>query len=567
MFRQLQGYGYPHYTNFDYPFPAHPPYVPSENPTGLYETDFSIPSYWDVEGGFTYRLRFEGVDSAYHVWVNGKEVGYGQGARNASEFDINDFLRSGDGQKNTLRVKVYQWSDGSYIEDQDMWWLSGIFRDVSLIAFPKKAHIEDFFVQTELDDHYKDAELKLNLWVKLETAVKVAASLTDANGHEKSPPQSWDLDAGATSHDAGFKVSNPLKWSAEHPHLYALTITVTAEGRTLQEIVQPVGFRKVELKDGLVQVNGRPILFKGVNRHDHHPRFGRAVPIDFIKKDLMLMKQHNVNAVRCSHYPNHPSLVAFADEIGLYVMDEADLECHGMGVDYAHNISDNQTWKGAYLDRMHQLVQRDKNNPSVIIWSLGNESFFGQNHIAMYQWAKSFDTTRLVHYEGDRSYVASDICSSMYNSIDDIIDLATRDEQKYKEKPVVLQEYGHAMGNGPGALKEYQETFYKYKRLQGGFIWEWANHGLLKELDDGSGRTFYAYGGDFGDEPNDKNFVCDGLCTSEHLPGPGLIELKKVYEPISVTMKEDTLLVRNRHDFISLKDMQYTWTISRYSPE
>ncbi|KAK4698100.1 beta-galactosidase, partial [Lecanoromycetidae sp. Uapishka_2] len=489
-------------------------------------------AHWDIDGGFTYRLRFEGVDSAYHVWVNGKPVGYGQGARNASEFDISNSLRSGEGQKNTLRVKVYQWSDGSYIEDQDMWWLSGIFRDVALIAFPKVAHIEDFFVQTELDDHYKDAELKLNLWLHLESAAKITTSLTDVNGHEKSPPHDWDIDAGTASHNCGFKVSNPLKWTAEQPHLYSLSITLSVKDKILQQITQPVGFRKVELKDGLVHVNGRSILFKGVNRHDHHPKFGRAVPIDFIKKDLLLMKQHNVNAIRCSHYPNHPSLVAFANEIGLWVMDEADLECHGMGVDYAHNISDNPTWKGAYLDRMHQLVQRDKNNPCVIIWSLGNESFFGQNHIAMYQWAKSFDSTRLVHYEGDRSYVASDICSSMYNSIDDIIDLATRDEQKYKEKPVVLQEYGHAMGNGPGALKEYQDTFYKYKRLQGGFIWEWANHGLLKELDDGSGRSFCAYGGDFGDEPNDKNFVCDGLCTSEHLPGPGLVELKKIYEPI-----------------------------------
>ena len=281
-------------------------------------------------------------------------------------------------------------------------------------------------------------------------------------------------------------VSNPSKWSAEQPNLYNLTIALTIHGNVVQEITQVVGFRTVELKDGLVHVNGRAITFRGVNRHDHHPRHGRAVPIEFIRHDLILMKQHNVNAVRCSHYPNHPALVAFANELGLYVMDEADLECHGMGVDYGNVPSNNPSWKEAYLDRMRQLVHRDKNNPSVVMWSLGNESFGGQNHEAMYQWAKAYDPTRLVHYEGDHSYPASDICSSMYNTIADLEKIATEEGDDF-EKPVLLQEYGHSMGNGPGALKEYQDTFYEYRRLQGGFIWEWANHGLVKSLNDGSG--------------------------------------------------------------------------------
>ena len=360
------------------------------------------------------------------------------------------------------------------------------------------------------------------------------------------------------------KILNPLKWTAEHPSLYLLRITLTAKGETLQVIDQRVGFRTVELKDGLIQVNGRPIFLRGVNRHDHHPRYGRAVPIDFIKHDLMLMKQHNINAVRCSHYPNHPALVSFANEIGLYVMDEADLECHGMGVDLEHLPSDDPAWKNAYLDRMQQLVHRDKNNPSVIMWSLGNESFFGQNHVAMYKWAKEYDSTRLVHYEGDHEYRASDICSSMYNSVSDLANLATRDGDKY-EKPILVQEYGHAMGNGPGALKEYRETFDKYRRLQGGFVWEWANHGLLKKLDDGSGGAFYAYGGDFGDEPNDGNFVMDGLCTSEHEPGPGLVELKKVYQPVTFHREGDSVLVKNRHDFVSLENLVYAYEIIRFS--
>lgn len=377
-------------------------------------------------------------------------------------------------------------------------------------------------------------------------------------------PCSWDLSEDVAVHSGNLEVSNPSKWTSEHPNLYSLLISLSADGKLLQEITQPVGFRTVELKDGLVQVNGRPIHFRGVNRHDHHPRYGRAVPIEFIKHDLILMKQHNVNAVRCSHYPNHPALVSFANELGLYVMDEADLECHGMGIDFNNVPSDNPTWKEVYLDRMRQLVHRDKNNPSVIMWSLGNESFGGQNHVAMYEWAKAYDSTRLVHYEGDHSYPASDICSSMYNSISDLVKLATQDGDDY-QKPILLQEYGHAMGNGPGALKEYQETFYKYRRLQGGFIWEWANHGLVKKLDDGSGRSFYAYGGDFGDVPNDYNFVMDGLCTSEHLPGPGLVELKKVYQPITLTMRGDFVWVRNRYDFTPIEDSQYSYTITRFS--
>lgn len=433
-----------------------------------------------------------------------------------------------------------------------------------LIAFPRIGHIEDFFVRTELDEEYRDAELNLNLSVQLASQVKATFTLYDSNGQVTVAPRSYDLNKDVASYSCNFRVPNPSKWTAEHPYLYNLCISLSADGHHLQEITQPVGFRTVELKGGLVHVNGRPIHFRGVNRHDHHPRYGRAVPLEFIKHDLILMKQHNVNAIRCSHYPNHPALVSFANELGLYVMDEADLECHGMGVDYNNAPSDKPAWKEAYLDRMRQLVHRDKNNPSVIIWSLGNESFGGQNHVAMYQWAKTYDSTRLVHYEGDHSYPASDICSSMYNSVSDLVKLATQDGDDYT-KPILLQEYGHAMGNGPGALKEYQETFYKYRRLQGGFIWEWANHGILKKLDDGSDKSFYAYGGDFGDVPNDYNFVMDGLCTSEHLPGPGLIELKKVYQPITMTMRGDYVWVRNHYNFTPVEDTQYSYTITRFS--
>lgn len=409
--------------------------------------------------------------------------------------------------------------------------------------------------------------MKVKVHIQLTSAAEIFLELTNADGDRACQPETYGFIPGDSHHVCHMgKILNPLKWTAEHPNLYHLRITLTAKGQTLQVIDQPVGFRTVELKDGLIQVNGHPINLRGVNRHDHHPQYGRAVPIDFIKRDLVLMKQHNVNAVRCSHYPNHPALVSYANEIGLYVMDEADLECHGMGVDFEHLPSDDPAWKMAYLDRMQQVVNRDKNNPSVIMWSLGNESFFGQNHVAMYKWAKEYDPTRLVHYEGDHEYRASDICSSMYNGISDLVNLATRDGDHY-DKPILLQEYGHAMGNGPGALKEYQETFYKYRRLQGGFIWEWANHGLSKKLHDGSGGSFYAYGGDFGDEPNDGNFVMDGLCTSEHKPGPGLVELKKVYQPVTIRREGNTLLVKNRHDFVSLENLLYKYEITRFLGE
>ena len=403
--------------------------------------------------------------------------------------------------------------------------------------------------------------------IQLTSAAEVLLELTDANGKQACQPEKYVLLPKETQLVCCMgEISNPLKWTAEHPNLYHLCITLTAKGQNLQVIDQPVGFRTVELKNGLIQVNGRPILLRGVNRHDHHPQHGRAVPIEFIKRDLILMKQHNINAIRCSHYPNHPALVSFANEIGLYVMDEADLECHGMGVDFEHLPSDDPAWQMAYLDRIQQVVNRDKNNPSIIMWSLGNESFFGQNHVAMYKWAKLYDPTRLVHYEGDHEYRASDICSSMYNGIPDLVNLATRDGDHY-EKPILLQEYGHAMGNGPGALKEYQETFYKYRRLQGGFVWEWANHGLLTKLDGASGGSFYAYGGDFGDQPNDGNFVMDGLCTSEHQPGPGLVELKKVYQPVTIRREGNTILVKNRHDFVSLEDFVYAYEVTRFSKD
>ncbi|CZR54164.1 related to beta-galactosidase [Phialocephala subalpina] len=584
---QLQGYGKPHYTNVQFPFPVDPPHVPSENPTGTYETDFRIPQKWEKDGEFQYRLRFDGVDSAFHLSVNGIEVGYSQGSRNPAEFDISHLVRPGAESSNRLRVQVYQWSDASYIEDQDQWWLSGIFRDVHLIAFPKNGHIEDFSVRTNLDAEYQNAVLEVGLRYFLGAPCTVKMELRSRKPFEKPVvvEQSFPLDAQTSETDMKFEVVKPQKWTAEEPTLYDLHISLVEDSRTIQTIRQAVGFRQVEIKNGNITVNGKAIMLRGVNRHDHHPELGRAVPTEFIRRDLLLMKQHNINALRCSHYPSSPELYDMADELGLWVIDEADLECHGFydavarpqaipeSMPYedrklltfpqaAKYTSDNPTWKAAYVERMRQLVHRDKNHPSVIIWSLGNEAFYGQNHQAMYDWVKAEDRTRPVHYEGDAKAISADMFSYMYLPIPEMIQKALEEGDDFR-KPIILCEYAHAMGNGPGGLREYQDAFNKYRRLQGGFIWEWANHGLLQQLDDGT--EFYAYGGDFGDTPNDGNFVMDGVCDSTHSPGPGLVELKKVFEPVNISKEGDQLKIINRYDFVNLNHLKAEWKVSSFS--
>jgi beta-galactosidase len=385
-------------------------------------------------------------------------------------------------------------------------------------------------------------------------------------------------------------VANPKKWTAETPYLYQLEMSLYGPSQRfnpLHTISQKVGFRSVQLKNGLLTVNGRPILLRGVNRHDHHPLLGRAVPLSFMKEDLLLMKRHNINALRCSHYPPHPRLLDLCDELGLWVMDEADLECHGFydavarplnipeEMDYEQRkllafpqaaafTSDNEEWREAYLDRMRQVIQRDKNHASIIIWSLGNEAFYGRNHKAMYDYAKSVDSGRLVHYEGDAKALSADMFSYMYAPVERLVTLAKTEgvnPEGHYDKPMILCEYVHAMGNGPGGLEEYQKVFREYDRLQGGFVWEWANHGLLKK--DGDDQ-FYAFGGDFGDIPNDGTFVMDGLCFSNHTPGPGLVELKKVIEPVRLFMEDEEIFLENGYDFISLEHLVATYKVERF---
>ncbi|KAI5458539.1 glycosyl hydrolases family 2, TIM barrel domain-containing protein [Mariannaea sp. PMI_226] len=581
---QLQGHGKPWYTNVQYPIPICPPHVPTENPTGTYRHSFYVPKTWDADSQL--RLRFDGVDSAYHIWVNGVLVGYAQGSRNPSEFDVTEFVNRA--ASNEVVVRVYQWSDGTYIEDQDQWWLSGIFRDVHLIAFPKESRIEDWFLRTDLDEKYENATLHATVDVLVKEKGNLTVKLTELNSGEVLASTKVSVEQSG-SVELQLHVASPKKWTAETPYLYQTEISLDS-GSKPYTVHQRIGFRKVELKDGLLSVNGKPIRLRGVNRHEHHPLFGRAVPMEFAKKDLLLMKAHNINALRCSHQPNNPKLLALCDEIGLWVMDEADLECHGFyeaiarpldipeEVDYderkkltfhkaAKYTSNNPAWKAAYLDRMESMVQRDKNHTSVIIWSLGNEAFYGDNQKAMYEYGHRVDPGRLIHYEGDVQAETADMYSYMYPTVERMVKLAKEEGVKDGkfEKPIVLCEYAHAMGNGPGLLEDYEQAFRDHPRLQGGFIWEWANHGLWKDVEGGAG--YYAYGGDFGDVPNDGTFVMDGLLNSKHEPTPGLTEYKKVIQPVGFEFSGGKVTLENRYNFSDLSHLNATFKVEEFSNE
>lgn len=559
---QLKGYGHPHYTNDSYPFPLDPPNVPTENPTGCYRREFTLTH--DPKEHEIY-LRFEGVDSAFYLYVNGAEAGYSQGARLPAEFNVTEYVKPG---VNVLAVKVMQWSDGSYIEDQDMWWLSGIFRDVSLLAVPK-THVSDFAVRTALDARYADAVLQVTTTVKNRArrtarGLRVLADLYDADGNrvcDVIESVKTDVAAGkCVKIGIRKRIAGPVKWTAETPYLHTLTLTVVdGDGNPLEAVASKVGFRTVELRGGHVLVNGVPIIMKGVNRHDHHPDLGKAVSYDSMVEDVLLMKRHNINTVRTSHYPNDPRFYDLCDEHGLYVIDEADLECHGFCVTDINRISDDPAWEKAYVDRMVRTVERDKNHPSIIFWSLGNEAGFGRNHEAMAKAARRIDPTRLIHYEGDREAKVSDVFSRMYAHPDEMLAIA---REKNYTKPFFLCEYAHAMGNGPGGLSEYWELIYKYPRLQGGCVWDWVDQGIRKYTADG--ESYFAYGGDFGDEPNDRQFLINGLLFPDRRPSPGLIEYKKVIEPVkieAVDLSRGQIAVTNRYDFVSTAGLAIAWSV------
>ncbi len=560
---QLEGHDRPHYTNVPYPFPVDPPRVPTENPTGSYRRTFTVPDDWT---GRRLYLRFEGVDSAFFVWINGRRVGYGQGSRVPTEFDITEHVTPGE---NVIAVRVYRWSDGSYLEDQDMWWLSGIFRDVCLIAVAP-AHIYDLAVRTELDDECRDATLQLEATVRGGDGCTLEARLLG----DEEIRESAAVEAGTAR--LAMPVPDPAKWTAETPNLHTLLLSlVDADGRTVEVVPQKVGFRSVEIVDGRLLVNGVAVKLKGANRHEHHPDHGRAVPFESMVEDVLLMKRHNLNAVRTSHYPDDPRFYDLCDEYGLYVMDEADIECHGMQrVDATDQLSDDPAWQEAYLDRARRMVRRDRNHPCVLIWSLGNESGFGRNHVAMAEWIRAEDPTRPIHYDRDRELKVTDFISFMYTPVEEVVAVGEADQavtirgheyspDQYLARPLILCEYAHAMGNGPGGLKEYWDAFWACDRLQGGFVWDWIDQGIRQRTADGT--EYFAYGGDFGDEPNDANFLINGLVFPDRTPSPGLIEYKKVIEPVRLDaddLSAGSIRVTNRYDFLTLDHLAMTWTVA-----
>ncbi|MEM7031513.1 MAG: glycoside hydrolase family 2 TIM barrel-domain containing protein [Chloroflexota bacterium] len=557
---QLQGHDIPMYTNVQYPFPidANNTVPVDDNPTGCYRHTFTVPDDW---AGHQIFLRFEGVDSAFYLWVNGQMVGYSQGSRLPAEFNITEYCQSGE---NTVALEVYRWCDGSYVEDQDFWRLSGIFRTVYLWAAPR-VHIRDFWVQTEFDESYQDATLKLranicNYQTQDAAGLRFEAMLYDADQQPvfAEPLQSEiALQSGEELVlNVSQPVSSPNQWSAEFPNLYTLLLSLYDETGQLLEVERVrVGFRQVEIKDGRIHVNGVPILIKGVNRHEHDPDTGHTVSVESMIQDIKLMKQFNLNAVRNAHYPDDPRWYELCDEYGLYLFDEANIESHGVW----DKLTKDPDWKETFMQRGIRMVECHKNHPSVIAWSMGNESGYGQNHEALSEWIRANDPSRPLHYHPAEDAPTIDILGPMYPSVDRIIEMATKSDET---RPIVMCEYAHAMGNSNGNLKEYWEAVAAHKRLQGGFIWDWVDQGLRRVTEDG--EEWFAYGGDYGDTPHDANFCINGLISADRDPHPGLWEYKKVLEPVTMTaldLASGQITVHNGYHFSDLSHLKINWTI------
>ena len=566
---QMYGYDVPQYVNSFYPIPLDPPYVPYDNPAGIYQRSFRLPEAWTGEEIY---LNFEGVDTYFYVYINGECAGSSQGAHLPSEFRITDYLQPG---KNTITVLVFKWAWSTYLEDQDFYRLSGIFRDVYLLARHKE-HIRDFEIKTTLDA----IDVKI-----ISTAAGGAASveLYDAENRPLARKDSIVKDNTAEFH---FTVENPVHWTAETPYLYTILIHAYNE-----VIPARVGLRTVSISEnGEFLINGVPVKLKGVNRHDTNPDTGHCTPLRTILRELLLMKRHNINCIRTSHYPNTPAFLRMCDELGFYVVDETDLETHGTalggreyGKEQSLMFTENPEWRAAFLDRIERMYERDKNCTCVVMISLGNESFYGENHREMARFVKSRDPHRILHYERCENVAEDtvDVYSRMYSSVDFIEEYCKNDNYK---KPLFLCEYSHAMGNGPGDLQEYWNLFYKYPKAAGGCVWEWADHAVRsiedpaadparraaygdsmpqygKNKDPIQADPFFSYGGWFGDVPNDANFCVDGLVDPDRNPGCGLLELKNVIAPVLAEhagIKDGKPAYRftNRYDFTDLEELE-----------
>lgn len=573
---QFHGYDYPQYTNVRYPWAEsepelQPPFAPTRyNPVGSYIRTFAVPEAWQGQPVF---LSFQGVESAFYVWVNGELVGYSEDTFTPAEFDITAYLTAGE---NKLAVEVYRWCDASWLEDQDFWRLSGIFRDVYLYSAPA-VHVSDFFVRAELDEHYADAQLQLDAKLTDYFEAKSKCSL-EMQLYDAEQKHVWDVPCITTAsfHEGreqqlalSAPVRNPFKWSAETPYLYTLVLSVKDDaGRLLETVSCKVGFRTFELKDGLMKINGKRIVFKGVNRHEFSCDKGRAITKHEMIRDIELMKAYNINAVRTSHYPNQSLWYELCDEYGLYVIDETNLETHGSWEYGQKELNDRNVpasrpeWRANVLDRCNSMFQRDKNHPSVVIWSLGNESFGGDNFIAMHDFLKQADPTRLVHYEGIFHYrasdAASDIESTMYIKPKEVEQYARNNPQK----PYILCEYSHAMGNSCGGLHLYTELFDRYDILQGAFIWDWVDQAIRTRTPDGT--EYMAYGGDFGESPHDGNFCGNGLIFADRTVTPKLDEVKKCYQNVkfeSVNLQQGRIRVQNQYLFTDLREYALNWEV------
>lgn len=548
---QLKGYGQMHYTDVWYLFPINPPFVPSNNPTGIYRRTVEVPDEWSGRRGI---LRFEGVGSAYDVWVNGSFAGYSKVSRMASEFDITELLHAGENQ---VTVRVYQWSDGTYLEAQDMWWYSGIFRDVTLISEPQ-CGFADYHVDADLDESYTKGILRQRVWTH-EEAEQIRWKLRDRNGDIVSEGISEVADGYV---QVCSEVGEVLPWSAETPVLYELESELLRNGEVTDKAVIRTGFRKIEIKGCNFTVNGKAILLSGVNMHDFSPKGGGTVDRNVIEEDMLLMKQHNINAIRCSHYPKPPYFYELCDRYGFYVIDEADLETHGFEwIEKYEWLNNEPSWKAAYCDRNTRMVKEHRNHPCILMWSLGNESSTGDNFTAAAEAIRELDSSRLIHYESDYEADITDVYSTMYTRLDGMRKIGENND--CHGKPHIMCEYAHAMGTGPGNMEEYQELFHKYERMQGGFVWEWYDHGI--ETKDKDGNITYYYGGDFGDSPNNSNFCMDGLLRPDRVPSTGLIHYKQVIAPVkaeAVDLENGKIKIRNLRYFKTLEDVSLTYSIT-----
>jgi len=567
---QLQGFNdIPIYTNVAYPFPPNPPFVPKENPTGCYRHVFTLEPSWL---GRNIYLLFESVDSAFYLWVNGNEVGYSQDSRLPAEFDVTPYIRAG---QNTIAVQVMRYCDGSYLEDQDMWLLSGVQRDVILYSKPRVA-LEDYIVRTMLDNRYEDATLYIEAQSSTVPGLSdwsVEAMLYDAVG---TPVFSTPLSAQFNDrrlHQRGIKmgravisqpVANPQKWTAETPYLYRLVLTLKdPQGTAVDFESCRVGFRQVEIKDSLILLNGKRLVLRGVDRHEHHPERGRALTVDDMRAEIKLMKQLNFNAVRTSHYPDHPFWYELCDEYGIYLIDEADIETHGVWDD----LSNDPLWLHAYMERATRMVLRDKNHPSVLFWSLGNESGCGTNHAAMAAWIRAYDPTRLLHYESGRpGPQVSDVYSVMYPNLDMIKQVLADVNEK---RPVVMCEYAYAKGNSTGNFFKFWDMVDAFPRFQGGCIWDWNDKALLATNE--KGQKYWGYGGDFGGDfnyhqPNeDPQMCCNGIVGPDLIPHPGAFEVKKVQAPVGIRAADvlaGRFTVWNKYHTLSLSHLEIAWELT-----